>query len=111
MHFPKSRIENHRDPCVWGCSSVVERSLCMWKARGSIPRISTIFHFQKMTEIKEENRYSSFVFYFIAVRDLYSKIYSRLTDSNNGDNFFFIESILRFNERFFPSFSFEIQQK
>ena len=23
-----------------GCSSVVERSLCMWKARGSIPRIS-----------------------------------------------------------------------
>ena len=26
---------------VWrGCSSVVERSLCMWKARGSIPRIS-----------------------------------------------------------------------
>ena len=26
-----------------GCSSVVERSLCMWKARGSIPRISTPF--------------------------------------------------------------------
>ena len=26
-----------------GCSSVVERSLCMWKARGSIPRISTYF--------------------------------------------------------------------
>ena len=26
-----------------GCSSVVERSLCMWKARGSIPRISTSF--------------------------------------------------------------------
>ena len=24
-----------------GCSSVVERSLCMWKARGSIPRISS----------------------------------------------------------------------
>ena len=27
----------------WGCSSVVERSLCMWKVRGSIPRISTTF--------------------------------------------------------------------
>ena len=24
----------------WGCSSVVERSLCMWKAQGSIPCIS-----------------------------------------------------------------------
>ena len=42
-----------KDFCIWiiwtilklapwrGCSSVVERSLCMWKARGSIPRIST----------------------------------------------------------------------
>ena len=31
---------------IRGCSSVVERSLCMWKARGSIPRISTYFlHF------------------------------------------------------------------
>ena len=29
-----------------GCSSVVERSLCMWKARGSIPRISTYFLWQ-----------------------------------------------------------------
>ena len=28
---------------VRGCSSVVERSLCMWKARGSIPRISKLF--------------------------------------------------------------------
>ena len=26
---------------VWGCSSVVERPLCMRKARGSIPLIST----------------------------------------------------------------------
>ena len=33
-------IQHHHDR---GCSSVVERSLCMWKARGSIPRISTLF--------------------------------------------------------------------
>ncbi len=26
----------------WGCSSAVERSLCMWKVPGSIPGISTI---------------------------------------------------------------------
>ncbi len=30
---------------IWGCSSAVERSLCMWKAPGSIPGISTIFLF------------------------------------------------------------------
>ena len=35
---------------VRGCSSVVERSLCMWKARGSIPRIST--HFALRSELK-----------------------------------------------------------
>ena len=31
--------------CVnqWGCSSVVERSLCMWEVRGSIPRISSFY--------------------------------------------------------------------
>ncbi len=28
---------------IWGCSSVVERSLCMWKAPGSIPGISRNF--------------------------------------------------------------------
>ena len=30
-------------PQVRGCSSVVERSLCMWKAPGSIPGISSAF--------------------------------------------------------------------
>ena len=29
----------------WGCSSVVERSLCMWKASCYIPGISTMIHF------------------------------------------------------------------
>ena len=28
---------------IWGCSSAVERSLCMWKVPGSIPGISTRF--------------------------------------------------------------------
>ena len=32
---------------IWGCSSVVERSLCMWKARGSIPRISKYLFLSK----------------------------------------------------------------
>ena len=34
-----------------GCSSVVERSLCMWKARGSIPRISRFWLWSILTTI------------------------------------------------------------
>ena len=32
--------------CQWGCSSVVERSLCMWEVRGSIPRISSFYQWE-----------------------------------------------------------------
>ena len=33
--------------CCWGCSSVVERSLRMWEALGSIPSISTFYSFSQ----------------------------------------------------------------
>ena len=47
--FPHFSDHNHNR----GCSSVVERSLCMWKARGSIPRISTPFARYSKLELNE----------------------------------------------------------
>ena len=35
-------IKNYHN--TWGCSSAVERPLCMRKVRGSIPRISTVLN-------------------------------------------------------------------
>ena len=46
--------------CVnqWGCSSVVERSLCMWEVRGSIPRISSFYQ----RENKKKRRFIQIAF-------------------------------------------------
>ena len=43
----------------WGCSSVVERMLCMYEAPGSIPGISTCFEVVQSDGIWFGNRYKS----------------------------------------------------